>query len=64
MDRFEITDREYKDWIDTGKVSGDIIQLIAKTLIYKLPLDKYEWEIFSQDTERVYNKIKNYKDEY
>jgi hypothetical protein len=64
QDRFEIKDVEYKEWIDTGKVSEDIIKLIAKNIIYRLPLDKYEWEIFSHDTERINDKIKNYKDEY
>ena len=63
-DRFEITDKEYKHWVDTGEVSEDIIKFIAKTIIYRLPLNKYEWAIFSHDTERINNKIKNYKDEY
>tara|TARA_B100000287_G_C20084793_1_gene563893 strand:- start:109 stop:306 length:198 start_codon:yes stop_codon:yes gene_type:complete len=64
IDRFEITEEEYFHWVNTGEVSEDIIKLIAKNLIYKLPLDKYEWEIFGEDTERVYDKIRNYKDEY
>jgi hypothetical protein len=64
QDRFEIKDVEYKEWIDTGKVSEDIIKLIAKNIIYRLPLDKFEWAIFSHDTERINNKIKDYKDEY
>jgi len=63
-DRFEITDKEYKHWVDTGEVSEDIIKFIAKTIIYRLPLNKYEWAIFSQDTEIINNKINNYKDEY
>jgi len=63
-DRFEITDKEYKDWVDTEEVSEDIVKFIAKTIIYRLPLNKYEWSIFSKDTERINNKIKNYKDEY
>ena len=63
-DRFEITDKEYKHWVDTGEVSEDIIKFIAKTIIYRLPLNKYEWAIFSQETEIINNKINNYKDEY
>ena len=63
-DRFEITDKEYKHWADTGEVSEDIIKFIAKTIIYRLPLNKYEWAIFSYDTDIINNKIKNYKDEY
>jgi|TARA_B110000908_G_scaffold159106_1_gene200945 hypothetical protein len=64
QDRFEITDKEYTAWKDTEEVSEDIIKLIAKTIIYRLPLHRYEWDIFSHDTERINNKIKNYKDEY
>jgi hypothetical protein len=63
-DRFEITTKEYNDWIDSGHCSEDIIELIAKNIINRLPLDKYEWAIFSHDTERINNKIKEYKDEY
>ena len=61
--RFEITTEEYTHWIDTGECSEDIIEFIAKTVIYRLPLNKYEWAIFSHDTERVNKKIEEYKDE-
>ena len=63
-DRFKITKEEYSHWVDTGEVSEDIIKLIAKNIIYRLPLDRFEWAIFSHDTERINKKIKDYKDEY
>ena len=47
-----------------AETAEDIIKFIAKTIIYRLPLNKYEWAIFSQDTEIINNKINNYKDEY
>jgi hypothetical protein len=63
-DRFEITGEEYSHWVNTGEVSEDIIKLIAKNIIYRLPLNRFEWAIFSHDTERINKKIKDYKDEY
>jgi hypothetical protein len=63
-DRFEITGEEYSHWVNTGEVSEDIIKLIAKNIIYRLPLNRFEWAIFSHDTERINQKIKDYKDEY